>query len=111
MYYLDGQLLGECDGQGKAIREYACLKHIPVAMWVTDPANPSGAPLVYFIHTDHLNTPRVVMDRNGKTRWRWMSEPFGTTAPETNPSALGNFVQNLRMPGQYADAESGLWYN
>ena len=105
------QLLGEYDGQGKAIREYAWLKHIPVAMWVTDPANPSGAPLVYFIHTDHLNTPRVVVDRNGKTRWRWMSEPFGTTAPETNPSGLGDFTQNLRMPGQYADAESGLWYN
>ena len=78
---------------------------------MTDPENPSGAPLVYFIHTDHLNTPRVVVDRNGKTRWRWMSEPFGTTAPETNLSGLGDFVQNLRMPGQYADAESGLFYN
>ena len=111
VYDLDGQLLGEYDGQGKPIREYAWLKHIPVAMWVTDPANPNGAPLVYFIHTDHLNTPRVVVDRNGKTRWRWLAEPFGTTAPETNPSGLGDFTQNLRMPGQYADAESGLWYN
>ena len=111
VYDLDGQLLGEYDGQGKPIREYAWLKHIPVAMWAADPANPSGAPLVYFIHTDHLNTPRVVVDRNGKTRWRWLAEPFGTTAPETNPSGLGDFVQNLRMPGQYADAESGLWYN
>ena len=111
VYDLDGQLLGEYDGQGKPIREYAWLKHIPVAMWAADPANPSGAPLVYFIHTDHLNTPRVVVDRNGKTRWRWLAEPFGTTAPETNPSGLGDFTQNLRMPGQYADAESGLWYN
>ncbi len=40
-----------------------------------------------------------------------MAEPFGTTAPETNPSGLGAFTQNLRFPGQYADAESGLNYN
>ena len=40
-----------------------------------------------------------------------MAEPFGTTAPETNPSGLGQFTFPLRMPGQYADAESGLFYN
>lgn len=37
--------------------------------------------------------------------------PFETTAPETNPSALGIFTQNLRFPGQYADNESSLFYN
>jgi RHS repeat-associated protein len=66
---------------------------------------------VYFIHTDHLNTPRVVVDRQNRVRWRWLAEPFGTSAPETNPSGLGVFTQNLRFPGQYADAESGLFYN
>jgi len=40
-----------------------------------------------------------------------MAEPFGTTAPETNPASLGSFTQNLRFPGQYADQESGLSYN
>jgi RHS repeat-associated protein len=66
---------------------------------------------VYFIHTDHLDTPRVVVDKNNALRWRWMAEPFGTTVPENNPASLGIFTQNLRFPGQYADQESGLNYN
>jgi len=106
-----GHLLGEYDGQGVALREYVWLRDTPVAMFTPDPANPTGAALVYYIHTDHLDAPRIVVDRNNQTRWRWISEPFGTTAPETNPQGLGDFTQNLRFPGQYADAESGLWYN
>jgi RHS repeat-associated protein len=52
-----------------------------------------------------------VLNKSNQVRWRWMAEPFGTTAPETNPSALGVFTQNLRFPGQYADPETGLSYN
>jgi len=66
---------------------------------------------VFYIHADHLNAPRIVVDQTGAKRWRWLAEPFGTTAPETNPDGLGAFTQNLRFPGQYADAELGLWYN
>lgn len=83
----------------------------PVAVFTPDPAAPTGTPLVYTMHTDHLNTPRVVLDKNNAIRWRWLAEPFGTTAPETNPSNLGAFAFNLRFPGQYADHESGLHYN
>jgi RHS repeat-associated protein len=71
-------------------------------------ANP---PAVYYVHADHLNTPRLVVDTAGQKRWRWLAEPFGTTVPEDNPAGLGAFVQNLRFPGQYADQESGLSYN
>ena len=111
VYDLEGQLLGEYDRNGAALREYVWLENTPVAMFTPDPASPSGEPLVYFIHTDHLEAPRIVVDRQNRVRWRWLSEPFGTTAPETNPSGLGGFTQNLRFPGQYADQESGLFYN
>jgi RHS repeat-associated protein len=111
VYDLEGQLLGEYDQTGKAIREYVWLDNIPVAMFMPDPVNASGPPLIYYIHADHLNAPRVVIDQSGAKRWRWIAEPFGTTAPETNPDGLGAFTQNLRFPGQYADAESGLFYN
>ncbi|WP_457329890.1 RHS repeat domain-containing protein, partial [Rhizobacter sp. P5_C2] len=111
VYGLNGELLGEYDQNGAAIREYVWLDDIPVAMFMPDPTNPSGAPLVFYIHADHLNAPRLVVDMNDAIRWRWFAEPFGTTAPEVNPSGLGAFTQHLRFPGQYADAESGLWYN
>nr|WP_246867782.1 RHS repeat-associated core domain-containing protein [Rhizobacter sp. SG703] len=106
-----GHVLGEYDQNGAALREYVWLRDTPMAMFTPDPANPTGAPLVFYIHTDHLNTPRVVVDRQNRVRWRWLAEPFGTTAPETDPSGLGVFTQNLRFPGQYADQESGLFYN
>ena len=40
-----------------------------------------------------------------------MAEPFGNSSPVTNPVGVGDFVLNLRMPGQYFDAETGLSYN
>lgn len=107
-----GQLLGEYDNTGNALREYIWLEDTPVALFTPDPANPvANPPVAYFIQADHLNTPRVVLSKSNQVRWRWLAEPFGTTAPETNPSALGAFTQNLRFPGQYADSETGLSYN
>jgi RHS repeat-associated protein len=111
VYDLDGQLLGEYDQAGQALREYVWLGSTPVAVFTPDAANMGNPPIVYFIHADHLDTPRLVIDQNGGRRWRWLAEPFGTTAPETNPDSIGSFMLNLRFPGQYADAESGLWYN
>lgn len=111
MYDQSGQLLGEYNTIGAAIREYVWLNNTPIAMFMPDPASVTNTPLVYYFHTDHLDTPRVVVDKNNTIRWRWLAEPFGTTAPETNPSSLGIFTQNLRFPGQYADSESGLNYN
>jgi RHS repeat-associated protein len=110
VYDQGGQLLGEYDQSGNALREYVWLDSTPVAMFTPDPT-PANPPLVYFIHADHIDTPRVVVDRSDNIRWRWMTEPFGTTAPETNPQSLGTFTLNLRFPGQYADQESGLHYN
>ena len=110
VYDQDGQLLGEYDQNGVALREYVWLGSTPVAMFTPDPT-PGNPPLVHFIHADHIDTPRIVVDRSNNLRWRWMAEPFGTTAPETNPASLGTFTQNLRFPGQYFDQESGLFYN
>ena len=64
-----------------------------------------------YIHTDHLDTPRLITRPGGQALWRWESDPFGNTAADTNPGGLGAYGFNLRFAGQYFDAESGLHYN
>jgi len=67
----------------------------------------------WYIHTDHLNTPRSVENpTTGELVWRWDSAPFGETAPNEDPDGdLEPFILPLRFPGQYADPETGLHYN
>jgi len=68
---------------------------------------------VYFIHTDHLNTPRLVADATGTTVWRWdQAEPFGNNPADEDPNANSvAFDLPLRLPGQHFDKETGLAYN
>lgn len=70
-------------------------------------AAPAG---LYFIHTDHLNTPRLITNEVKQTAWA-SDDPFGNNAPNENPSGLGTFTCNLRLPGQYFDKETNLHYN
>ncbi|MCE9640147.1 MAG: hypothetical protein K8S22_08375, partial [Betaproteobacteria bacterium] len=66
---------------------------------------------LYFIHPDHLGTPRLVTDEVNTIVWRNLptTEPFGNSPPEDDPNATGNrFEMNLAFPGQYRDRESGL---
>jgi RHS repeat-associated protein len=112
VYGQNGLLLGEYGVNGAPLREYVWLNGTPVAMITPDPANATNPPLIYHIHTDHLDAPRVVTDRSSNRRWSWrQAVPFGNAMPDDNPDNLGVFVQPLRFPGQYADVESGLFYN
>ncbi len=61
---------------------------------------------IYYIHPDHLATPRAITDQSGSVVWRWDSDPFGTSIPTST-----GLVFNLRFPGQYYDEETGLHYN
>lgn len=109
VYDQAGHLLGEYSLQnGTMLREYIWLDDLPVAVTINDTR--TGAP-IYYIQTDHLNTPRVMLDQLGRQRWTWVSEPFGNGLPNENPLGFGPVGLNLRMPGQYFDVESGLAYN
>jgi RHS repeat-associated protein len=67
---------------------------------------------IFYIHADHLNTPRLITNQTSQAVWRWdQVDPFGANAANENPSGLGIFSCNLRLPGQYFDKETNLHYN
>jgi len=72
----------------------------------------AGGVDVYFIHPDHLDTARVIVNANNQKVWLWDSAPFGDTAANEQPTGgLPNFTFNLRLPGQQYDRETGTHYN
>jgi RHS repeat-associated protein len=106
VYDLQGRLIGEYTAQGATLREYAYLADMPAALFAQGGAT-------YYIHADHLNTPRVITNEAQQVVWRWENqEPFGKSPPEEDPDGDGvRFEFPLRFPGQYADRETGLFYN
>ncbi|MGH7030618.1 MAG: RHS repeat-associated core domain-containing protein, partial [Stellaceae bacterium] len=106
VYDPSGHLLGEYDGDGKAIEE---------TVWLADPGSGPGqalpvAALVpgkppYDIAPDQLGSAHQIASATPATVWHWDHDPFGNGAP------AGSLVYNPRSPGQYYDKETGLNYN
>lgn len=109
-YDEDGQLLGEYGGSGALVQETVWLGDIPIA---TLRPNGSGGVDVYYVHTDHQNTPRrISRPSDNVVVWRWDSDPFGAAPANSNPDGDSQaFNYNLRFSGQYFDAEAGLLHN
>ena len=80
----------------------------PLALSV---GTPPGAATAYFIHTDQLNTPRLITNGTGAPVWQWDSDPFGKEPANEQPAGQPAFTSNLRFPGQQFDRESNLHYN
>ncbi len=98
------RLLGEYTSRGSARQETVWLGNLPVA------TVQNGS--VYYIHADHLGTPRVITDNANMELWRWEADPFGTTAANEDADGDGHkLTYNLRFPGQYYDEETGRHYN
>jgi len=104
-----GRLLGQYNGAGSLVEEIVWMGNIPIAT-----IRPNGAGVqVFYIHTDHLNTPRrVTRPSDNVVVWRWDSDPFGEAPANDNPDGDASaFAFQLRFPGQFKDDESGLNYN
>jgi len=101
-YYLyDGSTLtAEANASGDITRQYVYLEgHKPIAMLAGNET--------YAIHTDHIGAPRQMSNAKGEIVWRADYTAFGkATLHESNSASL-----NLRLPGQYADEETGTYYN
>lgn len=106
VYGTSGNLLMEGSANGTALQDYILLDNLPVGVV-------AGGQLLH-IQPDHLGTPRKVVQSNNTVIWDWpiLDNPFGEAAPNQDPDANGtSFTLNLRFPGQYYDAETGLHYN
>lgn len=99
-----GQLLGQYDGAGSPIQQYIWMDTLPTGV-IADST-------VYHVQTDHLGTPRAVIDPvTDTTIWSWsiLGEAFGDTIPNEDPDGDSSpFVFDLRFPGQRFDRFSGL---
>ncbi|WP_222705351.1 RHS repeat-associated core domain-containing protein [Xanthomonas massiliensis] len=60
----------------------------------------------YWVHTDHLGRPEVASDANRVVVWKAYNYAYGRTVQQDDMGGLP-----LGFPGQYQDAETGLWYN
>ena len=97
-----GRLLAETTADGTLIRSYVWFGDEPLAQF----DGPLGSETPTYLHTDHLATPRLGTDQAGIPVWRWESPAFGDAAPSLQLRTV-----NLRFPGQYFDAETGLHQN
>jgi RHS repeat-associated protein len=99
-----GHLVYETSGLSSNVA-YAYLDDTPVAVMPTTSQ-------IDYIYADQLNTPRLITSTSNSIVWRNdQNDPFNSGAANSSPSGLGTFTFNLRFPGQYYDAETGLNYN
>ncbi|GBC62857.1 hypothetical protein DENIS_3841 [Desulfonema ishimotonii] len=101
IYDVNSLLIGETDGDGNPLRDYVYLNGQPAAMKVYG----EGAGWYYFLN-DHLGTPQKLVDASGNVVWEAGYLPFGDVQ-----IGRADVENNLRFPGQYYDAETGLHYN
>ncbi|MEO0439075.1 MAG: RHS repeat-associated core domain-containing protein, partial [Pseudomonadota bacterium] len=108
-----GQACTDASVELVAQRDFVWVNDEPMIMQLTN-YGPGYVVLfadTYFIHTDHLTTPRTVTDSAGALAWsRSESTAFGDGGGQKF-SSTANFEMNLRFPGQYEDLETTLYYN
>jgi len=98
---LGGNRIAEYDGSGTLLREYLWLDGRPLA--VVEDGN------TYWLHWDHIQRPVLATDATGAVVWSARYLPFGGIDEVT--ADTGVLTQNLRFPGQWFQAETGLHQN
>jgi len=117
LYGPNGEIISQSDysatAQLLASRYWVWLDGIPLAQGELNYTQgvATGGRLIY-LHPDHLNTPRVGTTVAQGMVWNWMSDAYGTTAPNEDVAGTGTLTHiPLRFPGQLYDAQTQLNYN
>ncbi len=107
------QLVAEADQQGNWTRQYLYIDGRPVVLMQAEGAAQTRD--VYAIHADQRGLPLAVTDARRQVVWRQDFDAFGNVlrSPLQRTGLHGGeaLEMNLRMAGQYEDAETGLYYN
>jgi RHS repeat-associated protein len=105
-YYLynEAGLIAEADATGQVTRSYG---YAPGSTYTTNPLWMKTGAAYYTYQNDHLGTPMKLLSQSGAVVWSATYDAFGKAT--VNPSST--VTNNLRLPGQYYDAETGLNYN
>jgi RHS repeat-associated protein len=70
----------------------------------------AGGETIDDVHTDHLDTPRMLTDAGGTPVWRAAPAAYGAMQPDEDPDGDTTTVTfNLRFPGHYYDKETEHW--
>lgn len=96
------QMIAEANDQGVIEKEYVYLGNTAIAH--IESANDA----VYYYHSDHLGSAQMITDQTQQVVWAADYSPFGMLELGEGEGAVEN---NWRFPGQYADGESGYYYN
>lgn len=104
-YNADG-LTGEYTYSGGQLNPIAEYGFTPDGYWMTDPLFTRQNGQVYYYQNDHRGTPTRIIAKSGEVVWQAQYDTFGLFYP--NKTEIHN---PIRMPGQYHDEESGLYYN
>ncbi|MBN6714941.1 DUF4329 domain-containing protein [Pseudomonas capsici] len=118
LYDLSGKLIGQtffdANGLKTSGQYWFWLDDMPLAQLTANFSTlgeVSSSKLIY-LHTDHLNTPRLATDSTQTLLWRWNSDAYGVGSPEEDVDGDGKATTvALRFPGQIYDAQAQLNYN
>jgi RHS repeat-associated protein len=127
-YYLydHQQRIAELDEQGNVLQQYLYVNQTPVAVINTpteksqqsDKQSPTG---IIAIHIDRRHAPIAATDEQGKIIWQAEYDAWGKIIDASlskEPTVRGELVEphngfnlSLRLPGQWQDQATGLYYN
>ena len=112
------RLVAEIAADGSVVAQYLVIddgrRSVPIARLqgpghhLQDAAAGATGQGMLAIHADHRGAPVALTDARGRVAWQAEVGPWGAAAQ--SPIA-GAIEMNLRLPGQYFDAETGLHDN
>ena len=119
LYGADGQLLGQktygSTGKATKAQYWVWLDGMPIAgieLKYASNGTTISSTTQYYLHSDHLNTPRLATNPSQTLLWSWNSDAFGVGTANGDVDGDGVILDMpLRFPGQLYDAHTALNYN